>query len=105
MNARSDKATISVNHWLAAVYSAAAARRRGKQPAVSTVLSRACLCSAATSPLQIPTIAMHRCRWLLLSLDRLQGTEMAMTQELIANMLGIPREARLKAHSKYRTPG
>jgi hypothetical protein len=48
---------------------------------------------------------MHLCRWLLLSLDRLQGAEMAMTQELIANMLGIPREARLKAHSKYRTPG
>ena len=32
------------------------------------------------------------CRWLLLSLDRLQGTELAMTQELIANMLGVRRE-------------
>jgi hypothetical protein len=32
------------------------------------------------------------CRWLLLSLDRLQGTEMVMTQQLIANMLGVPRE-------------
>ncbi len=29
------------------------------------------------------------CRWLLLSLDRLQGTEMLMTPELIANMLGV----------------
>jgi CRP-like cAMP-binding protein len=29
------------------------------------------------------------CRWLLLSLDRLQGTEMIMTQKLIANMLGV----------------
>jgi CRP-like cAMP-binding protein len=29
------------------------------------------------------------CRWLLLSVDRLQGTEMLMTQELIANMLGV----------------
>ncbi|WP_029002239.1 Crp/Fnr family transcriptional regulator [Azohydromonas australica] len=32
------------------------------------------------------------CRWLLLSLDRLQGSELAMTQELIANMLGVRRE-------------
>jgi Mn-dependent DtxR family transcriptional regulator len=29
------------------------------------------------------------CRWLLLSLDRLQGTEMIMTQKLIAHMLGV----------------
>jgi CRP-like cAMP-binding protein len=32
------------------------------------------------------------CRWLLLSLDRLQGTEMIMTQKLIANMLGVDPE-------------
>ena len=32
------------------------------------------------------------CRWLLLSLDRLQGDELLMTQELIANMLGVRRE-------------
>ena len=32
------------------------------------------------------------CRWLLLSLDRLQGNELTMTQELIANMLGVRRE-------------
>jgi CRP-like cAMP-binding protein len=32
------------------------------------------------------------CRWLLLSLDRLQGAELVMTQELIANMLGVRRE-------------
>lgn len=32
------------------------------------------------------------CRWLLLSLDRLQGYELVMTQELIANMLGVRRE-------------
>jgi CRP-like cAMP-binding protein len=31
------------------------------------------------------------CRWLLLSLDRLQGSELLMTQELIANMLGVRR--------------
>jgi|HubBroStandDraft_1064217.scaffolds.fasta_scaffold00050_37 CRP-like cAMP-binding protein len=33
------------------------------------------------------------CRWLLLSLDRLEGCELVMTQELIANMLGVRREA------------
>jgi CRP-like cAMP-binding protein len=32
------------------------------------------------------------CRWLLLSLDRLQAPELSMTQELIANMLGVRRE-------------
>jgi CRP-like cAMP-binding protein len=32
------------------------------------------------------------CRWLLLSLDRLQGDELVMTQDLIANMLGVRRE-------------
>lgn len=32
------------------------------------------------------------CRWLLLSLDRLTGNELVMTQELIANMLGVRRE-------------
>jgi CRP-like cAMP-binding protein len=32
------------------------------------------------------------CRWLLLSLDRLQGTEMLMTPKLIANMLGVPQD-------------
>ncbi|MFN0161895.1 MAG: Crp/Fnr family transcriptional regulator [Burkholderiales bacterium] len=32
------------------------------------------------------------CRWLLLSMDRLEGSELVMTQELIANMLGVRRE-------------
>jgi CRP-like cAMP-binding protein len=32
------------------------------------------------------------CRWILLSLDRLRGNELVMTQELIANMLGVRRE-------------
>jgi hypothetical protein len=32
------------------------------------------------------------CRWLLLSLDRLEGIDLVMTQELLANMLGLRRE-------------
>jgi CRP-like cAMP-binding protein len=38
------------------------------------------------------TIDQQLCRWLLLSLDRLSSNELAMTQELIANMLGVRRE-------------
>ena len=37
------------------------------------------------------------CRWLLLSLDRLEGSELAMTQELIANLLGVRREGVTEA--------
>jgi hypothetical protein len=37
------------------------------------------------------------CRWLLLSLDRLPGNELVMTQELIANMLGVRREGVTEA--------
>jgi len=37
------------------------------------------------------------CRWLLLSLDRLPANELVMTQELIANMLGVRREGVTEA--------
>jgi CRP-like cAMP-binding protein len=37
------------------------------------------------------------CRWLLLSIDRLTGNELDMTQELIANMLGVRREGVTEA--------
>jgi CRP-like cAMP-binding protein len=36
------------------------------------------------------------CRWLLLSLDRLQGTEMLMTPTLIAHMLGVPEDVAIE---------
>ncbi len=42
------------------------------------------------------------CRWLLLSLDRLQGNELLMTQELIANMLGVRREGVTEAALKLQ---
>jgi CRP-like cAMP-binding protein len=45
------------------------------------------------------------CRWLLLSLDRLQGNELLMTQELIANMLGVRREGVTEAASKLQADG
>src|ERR1700678_3989105 len=45
------------------------------------------------------------CRWLLLSLDRLQGTEMAMTQVLIANMMGVPRDGATEGALKLKSAG
>jgi CRP-like cAMP-binding protein len=45
------------------------------------------------------------CRWLLLSLDRLQGRELVMTQELIANMLGVRREGVTEGALKLQKAG
>jgi CRP-like cAMP-binding protein len=45
------------------------------------------------------------CRWLLLSLDRLQLNELSMTQELIANMLGVRREGVTEAAGKLQATG
>lgn len=45
------------------------------------------------------------CRWLLVSLDRLQGSELVMTQELIANMLGVRREGVTEAAHKLQEEG
>lgn len=45
------------------------------------------------------------CRWLLLSLDRLQGNELVMTQELIANMLGVRREGVTEGALKLQKAG
>lgn len=45
------------------------------------------------------------CRWLLLSLDRLASNELVMTQELIANMLGVRREGVTEAAGKLQKAG
>jgi len=45
------------------------------------------------------------CRWLLLSLDRLSGDELVMTQDLIANMLGVRRESVTEAALKLQRVG
>jgi CRP-like cAMP-binding protein len=45
------------------------------------------------------------CRWLLLSLDRLTSNELVMTQELIANMLGVRREGVTEAALKVQKAG
>ena len=45
------------------------------------------------------------CRWLLLSMDRLLGNELVMTQELIANMLGVRREGVTEGALKLQKAG
>ena len=45
------------------------------------------------------------CRWLLLSLDRLPSNELTMTQELIANMLGVRREGVTEAAGNLHRAG
>jgi CRP-like cAMP-binding protein len=51
------------------------------------------------------TVDQQLCRWLLLSLDRLPGNELVMTQELIANMLGVRREGVTEAAGKLQDEG
>ena len=51
------------------------------------------------------TLHQQLCRWLLLSLDRLPGNELVMTQELIANMLGVRREGVTEAALKLQQQG
>lgn len=51
------------------------------------------------------TLDRQLCRWLLLSLDRLPGNEILMTQELIANMLGVRREGVTEAALKLQEAG
>ena len=51
------------------------------------------------------TLDQQLCRWLLLSLDRLSGNRLDMTQELIANMLGVRREGVTDAAGKLQKLG
>jgi CRP-like cAMP-binding protein len=51
------------------------------------------------------SIDQQLCRWLLLSVDRLEGNALHMTQELIANMLGVRREGVTEAAGKLQKQG
>ncbi|WP_194757243.1 Crp/Fnr family transcriptional regulator [Aliidiomarina indica] len=51
------------------------------------------------------SIEQQLCRWLLLSLDRLEGNHLVMTQELIANMLGVRREGVTEAAGRLHKKG
>jgi CRP-like cAMP-binding protein len=51
------------------------------------------------------SVDQQLCRWLLLSLDRLPSNELTMTQELIANMLGVRREGVTEAAGRLQNAG
>ena len=51
------------------------------------------------------SVDQQLCRWLLLSLDRLPSSELSMTQELIANMLGVRREGVTEAARRLQVAG
>jgi CRP-like cAMP-binding protein len=51
------------------------------------------------------SIDQQLCRWLLLSLDRLESNKLNMTQELIANMLGVRREGVTEAAGRLQEAG
>jgi CRP-like cAMP-binding protein len=51
------------------------------------------------------TVEQQLCRWLLLTLDRLASNELTMTQELIANMLGVRREGVTEAAGRLQGYG
>jgi CRP-like cAMP-binding protein len=51
------------------------------------------------------TLEQQLCRWLLLTLDRMSGNELIMTQELIASMLGVRREGVTEAAGRLQRAG
>lgn len=64
--------------------------------ALITQMSQTAVCNRHHS------IDQQLCRWLLLSMDRLPDSELVMTQELIANMLGVRREGVTEAAGKLQ---
>jgi CRP-like cAMP-binding protein len=67
--------------------------------ALITQMSQTAVCNRHHS------LDQQLCRWLLLSMDRLQGIELIMTQELIANMLGVRREGVTEGALKLQSAG
>jgi CRP-like cAMP-binding protein len=67
--------------------------------ALITHMSQTAVCNRHHS------IEQQLCRWLLLTLDRLPTNELTMTQELIANMLGVRREGVTEAAGKLQAKG
>jgi CRP-like cAMP-binding protein len=67
--------------------------------ALITQMSQTAVCNRHHS------LDQQLCRWLLLSLDRLKGHQLVMTQELIANMLGVRREGVTEAALSLQKAG
>lgn len=67
--------------------------------ALITQMSQTAVCNRHHS------LDQQLCRWLLLSLDRLESNELVMTQELIANVLGVRREGVTEAAGRLDKAG
>lgn len=67
--------------------------------ALFTQMSQTAVCN------RYHVVDQQLCRWLLLTLDRLEGSAIVMTQELIAGMLGVRREAVTEAAAKLQKAG
>jgi len=67
--------------------------------ALMTQMSQTAVCNRHHS------VEQQLCRWLLLTLDRMQSNELVMTQELIANMLGVRREGITEAAGNLQRVG
>jgi CRP-like cAMP-binding protein len=67
--------------------------------ALMTQMSQTAVCN------RLHTVEQQLCRWLLLSRDRLDTDELVMTQELIANMLGVRREGVTHAAGRLQGNG
>jgi CRP-like cAMP-binding protein len=67
--------------------------------ALMTQMSQTAVCN------RLHTVEQQLCRWLLLSRDRLETDELVMTQELIANMLGVRREGVTHAAGRLQEKG
>lgn len=67
--------------------------------ALITQMSQTAVCNRYHS------LDQQLCRWLLLSLDRLASNQLVMTQELIANMIGVRREGVTEAAGRLQTAG
>jgi CRP-like cAMP-binding protein len=67
--------------------------------ALITQMSQTAVCN------RLHSVDQQLCRWLLLSHDRLESNELTMTQELIANMLGVRREGVTVAAGHLQSAG
>ena len=79
----------------------------GRIPAPATAAEQALITQMAQTAVcnRHHSLDKQLCRWLLLSLDRLRTSDLVMTQELIANMLGVRREGVTEAASNLQRAG
>ena len=94
-------------HIVMAEFNRAGGRRAGAlqnlllryTQALMTQISQTAVCNRHHS------IEQQLCRWLLLTVDRLPSSELTITQELIAGMLGVRREGITEAAGKLQKAG